>query len=254
MSTYALLGANGQVGKTILTVLAEDPTRKIRAFVRSKAKLQKVAPEICSSPNLTIFEGDLTNTNVLRECISGTKAVFMAIATNRNLPGTRVAQDQAEAVVAALEEIRLQDRNARLPTLIVLSSSETEEKFRNELPVVAVKLLSIACGNIYADLIKAETYLRARDDWLTSVFVKPGGLSFDIKHGHILSVDHQQTFLSYLDLAGGMVEIADAEGGRWDGKSVSVLSVTKAKPEYFVPLFLLLGVLTYFFPWLNRFI
>ncbi len=224
MSAYALLGATGQVGNCILQVLSEDPSRKIQAFVRSKAKLQRMSPEICSSPNLMVFEGNLSDIHVLQQCISGTRAVFLAIAASVTRPGTRTSQDQVQAVVAALEAIRKKESNASLPTLVMLSSAETEDKFSREIPWPIRKILFAANYHIYLDLIKAEKYLRARDEWITTVAVKPGGLSHDIRRGHILSVEGQQTFVSYPDLAAAMVEAAEDRDGRWDGKSVSVRS------------------------------
>ncbi len=252
MSAYALLGATGQVGNCILQVLAEDPSRKIHAFVRSKSKLQKMSPEICSSPNLTIFEGDISNLAVLQDCITGTRAVFLAVAASVTVPGIRTAQDQAESVVTALGAIQKQLPKAMLPRLILLSSSETDEKLSESTPWLIRKMLFAASYYIYIDLIEAEKYLRARDDWITCVFMKPGGLSNDIRRGHILSTETQQTFVSCLDLAAGMVELAEEGEGRWDGKNVSVLSHGKAKFEGAALMVLGRGLFVYFFPWLYR--
>ena len=67
----------------------------------------------------------------------------------------------------------------------------------------------------------------------------PGGLSHDVQQGHELSEEKQQTFISFLDLAAGMVEVADADA-RWDGKHVSVVlkGGRKAKIEYWAPVIL----------------
>ena len=250
MSTYALLGATGQVGNTILNVLSEDSSRKIHAFVRSSQKLQRVSPDICSSPNVTIFEGDISNIDVLQKCIAGTQAVFLAVAASENLRGTRTSQNQAEAVVAALEEIRDQDPAARIPKLVMLTSSETEDKLVQNIPWPIRKMLFLANYHVYTDLMEAEKYLRSQDEWVTSVFMKPGGLVQDIARGHILSTEKQQTWLSFLDLAAGIVEVAEEDGGRWDGKSVSVLSHGKARFNWGALLLLGKGWLLYFFPWL----
>ena len=254
MSTYALLGATGQVGNCVLQVLAEDPDRKIHAFVRSRSKLERMSPDICSSPNLTIFEGDISNIDVLQKCITGTRAVVLAVAASVTAPGIRTSQDQAQAVVSALEAIRKQDPNARLPKCIMLSSSETDDKFSESIPWPIRKMLFAANYYIYLDLIEAEKYLRAREDWITTVVMKPGGLSNDIRRGHVLSMESQQTFLSFLDLAAGMVEVAEEGEGKWDGKSVSVLSHGKAKVEWSAFLVLGRGLLVYCFPWLYKYL
>lgn len=154
--------------------------------------------------------------------------------------------------MAALDAMRKQEPNAKLPTLIMLSSSETDEKLSESIPWPIRKMLFASNYHIYIDLIEAEKYLRAREDWITTVFMKPGGLSNDIRGGHILSTEDQQTFLSYLDLAAGMVEVAEEGDGRFDGKSVSVLSQGKAKIEWTALLVLARGLLVYLFPWLYR--
>ena len=253
MSAYALLGATGTVGNYIFRTLAEDSDRKIHAFVRSRSKLERMSPEICSSPNVKIFEGDISNTEVLSKCITGTRAVFLAVAASYNRPGENIAQIQAESIVSALESLRAKEKNVRPPTLIVLSSAETEEKFCEDLPWLVQKMLFAANYHIYVDLMKAEKYLRARD-WIGCVFVKPGGLSHDARHGYILSTEKQQTFLSFWDLVYAMVDIADADDGRWNGKAVSVLSHKKAKVETGAMWALSRGLVTYFFPWLYAYL
>ena len=250
MSAYALLGATGTVGNYILRALAEDSNREIHAFVRSKSKLERMSPDICSSPRLRVFEGDISNTTVLEQCLTGTRTVFMAVADSYNKAGARAAQNQAEAVVAALESMRRKDKNVKMPTLVVLSSAETEKKLCGNIPWLVEKVLFTANCHIYWDLMKAEEYLRAREEWVSCVFVKPGGLSHDVKRGHVLSTEKQQTFVSYWDMAYGMLEIGDAEGGRWEGKSVSVLSHGNAKIEKGALWAIPRGLLTYYCPWL----
>ena len=213
-----------------------------------------MSPNICSSPNVTIFEGNISNIDVLRKCITGTRAVFLAVAASVTAPGTRTAQDQAEAVVSALDAMRKQSPDTKLPTLIMLSSSETDAKFSESIPWPIRNILFASNYYIYIDLIEAEKYLRARDDWISTVFMKPGGLSNDVRRGHILSTETQQTFLSYSDLAAGMVEVAEEGDGRFDGKNVSVLSQGKAKIEWSALLVLARGLLVYLFPWLYRYL
>jgi hypothetical protein len=109
-------------------------------------------------------------------------------------------------------------------------------------------MLLAGASNVYADLIKAEEYLRSQDSWIASTFVKPGGLVHDKQKGHELSTERQQTFLSFLDLAAGMVEVADTEGDKWDMKNVSVLPTARdVKFEWMAPINLVKGLLCHFF-------
>lgn len=81
--------------------------------------------------------------------------------------------------------------------------------------------------------------------------IKPGGLVHDAQKGHELSTERQQTFLSFLDLAAGMVEAGQAEDGKWDMKDVSVVPTAKdVKIEWRVPYFVAQGLLLHFFPWM----
>ena len=126
MSTYAILGATGQIGGSVLEVLGQQSSRQIHCFVRSKAKLRQQRPEICSRSNVKIFEGDISNLDILADCIYNTGAVFLMVAARNNNPGNRIAQQQAEAVVTVLERIRKEKANARNPVLVMIGSSEAE--------------------------------------------------------------------------------------------------------------------------------
>lgn len=248
MSTYALLGATGQVGQAILTILLQDPSRKVNTFVRSRTKLETLSPEACrATDRVQIFEGDIKKIDVLAECIAGTRAVFMAIAAVSNEPNCRIAQDSAEAVVQALTYLKEQGRPLP-PQLVVLSSAETEAKFSAGIPWPMRDILFASSPNIYHDLMKAETYLRGHADLASSTFVKPGGLSHDRQVGHKLSTEAQQTFISYLDMAAGMVEVAEDTDGAWDMVSVSVLSKEKAGVEWASIPLLFKGLLVHLFP------
>lgn len=107
-----------------------------------------------------------------------------------------------------------------------------------------------AASFIYDDLKVAERSLRAEEDWVTTIFIKPGGLANDKQRGHKLSLDEQDSFVSYLDLAAAMVETADDTEGRYDMKNVSVVNAGKgaAFPRS-TPAVILYGLLVHFFPW-----
>lgn len=106
MATYAVLGATGQIGSHILQLLLRDhPSAEIKVLVRSRAKLEALLPDTSYSLRLHIYEGAITDIPILTDCLRGVKTVFLTVATMYNIPHTRIAQDQAEAVVAALENL-----------------------------------------------------------------------------------------------------------------------------------------------------
>lgn len=275
MSSYAILGATGQTGNAILQILtAQDPPpSSINVLVRSRAKLERMTPSIAgdsSSSNkkrIHVYEGTITDTALLTACIRGTTAVFLTVATPDNKPYVRIAREQAEAVVTALETLRgggteseaeeeaneakEEKKQQTLPTLVMLSSSETEERLVQGIPWPVRKMLFLANYWVYTDLIAAEKYLRDRAEWIDAVYFKPGGISHDIQRGHALSTDTSMTFVSFLDVAAGMVECAE-DGKAWSGKSVSVLSRGKAKIPLESMVLLTRNMLGTFFPTLYQ--
>ncbi|KAK3684470.1 hypothetical protein LTR37_020247 [Vermiconidia calcicola] len=250
MATYAVLGSTGQVGGSIIEVLLHDSEKRIHACARSKQKLLSMRPTLSSSPNVAIFEGTLRDTDTLTDCITGTNAVFLAAAASDNIPGCTVAQEQARAVIEALKNLRKRDPQARLPQLVVLSSSSLEPHLVENIPPIGRWVLHTAASHVYADLRLAEQFLRSHD-WVKMVFVKPGGLSHDKPRGHVFSTERQQTFLSFLDLAAGMVELADSADDRWDMKNVSVNPASPGTAvEWRIPYFALKGITWHFLPFL----
>ncbi|KAK1067298.1 hypothetical protein LTR74_006502 [Friedmanniomyces endolithicus] len=256
MASFAVLGATGSTGSSITKVLLSQKDLSIHVLVRSKPKLFKTIPGIESDSRLQVFEGNIDNIDVLTECIRGTKAVFLAVAINDNMPGCTIAMDTARSVVAALERLKQEKPDYELPRLVILSSASLSDHLMRNFPKLAHAAMLTAASYIYQDLREAETFLRAQEYWgVKSVFIKPGGLVHDAQKGHELSLDRQQTFLSFLDLAAGMVEAAQAEDGKWDLKDVSVVPTAKdVKIEWRVPYFVLQGFLMHFFPWLWKYI
>lgn len=280
MATYAILGATGQTGSHILQLLLRDhPSAEINVLVRSRAKLEAMLPDTLGaySLRLHIYEGTITDIPVLTACLKGVKTAFLTVATMYNVPRTRIAQDQSEAVVAALEKLRddgekvVKNSSAEaspeskatattatttkknrkdIPLLVMISSAETQiDPFCLDIPY-PIRTGMFYCNYwIYTDLIAAEAYLRARSDWIDAIFFKPGGISNDIQRGHILSTEKSQTFVSFWDVAAGMIDCGtEQDRAAIAGKSVSVLSRSKAKLPLGTPLLLLRNLTGYLFP------
>ncbi|KAK5682252.1 hypothetical protein LTS10_005378 [Elasticomyces elasticus] len=256
MTSYAVLGATGSTGSSLVKVLQQRQDVSVNTLVRSKAKLYRTIPGIEKDSKFEVYEGSITDIDVLTDCIRDTRSVFLAVAENTNKPGCTIAQDTATSVLAALERLRHEKPGCELPLLIVLSSSSISEKLSRDLPKLLHSFLMKGASYIYDDLRKAESLLRAQETWgVKTVFIKPGGLVHDAQKGHELSTERQQTFLGFLDLAAGMVEVADAKKGTWDMQDVSVVPTAKdVKVEWRVPMFLFQGMLCHYFPWVYPYI
>ncbi|CAD0111453.1 unnamed protein product [Aureobasidium uvarum] len=250
MPTYAVLGVTGNTGQSLLKVLTQDPANKVHAYCRSRTKLENLQPGIIANPNVRVYEGNLSNTNIIADCIQGTHAVFLAVAVSGNVPGNTIAQDTARVVIAALRSLRITSAATKFPILVVLSAVPTEPAFEKEMPALALDLLFRAESNIYNDLIAAEALLRREQDWLSVTFVKPGALSIDSQKGHKVSMQAAKGVVSFMDLAAAMVEVADS-GDTYDWKAVSVdpVAADVAFPWQNLPL-LVKGLLYHFFPWM----
>ncbi|MCJ1367192.1 hypothetical protein MMC16_006324 [Acarospora aff. strigata] len=250
MPAYAILGATGSTGQALLDNLLKAPEYTVNAYVRSKSKLERLRPGISKTDKVNIFEGDLHDIPLITRCIADVSAVFAVVASNENIPNITVAQDTAHVIVAALCNLRTQNPAARIPKIVFLSSATLNPHFCRHQPAIAHSVLATAFSNVYGDLARAEEYLRLHKSWLNATFIQPGGLVHDAKKGHALSLTAEKTFLSYLDLAAGMIEVANAEGKyHWMGIAV-VPTAKDVKIEWRVPLFLAKGLLFHFLPWM----
>lgn len=256
MTSYAVLGATGNCGGSLVQVLLQSPNNKIHAYCRNKAKLMSKIPEVVDNKNVQIFEGRVEDVDLLAECIRGCRAVFLAVAETDNTPGCHIAQDTAHGVIPALQKLKAEGAaGSKMPKIIVLSSATIDEHLCRGLPKWFLPIILRAASNIYIDLRAAERYLRAQQDWVSTIFIKPGGLSVDKQKGHKLSLDEQESFISYLDLAAAMVEVANSDDDRYDMKNVSVVN-TGGSAEFpkGTPMGILKGLLTHFFPWLHSYL
>lgn len=247
MAVFAVFGCTGQVGSSVLDLLLKSPDSTIHAYVRSRQKLYAMRPQLETATNVRVFEGSLEDTDLLTDVIHGTQAVFMAAAASDNVPGCTVARNQAEGVVRALEQLR-KEPDSKLPRLVILSSASLNRELNKDFPTPAYYLLHMAASYVYHDLEQAEHFLRSHD-WIKQVYIKPGGLVHDKPRGHVLDTERQETFLSFIDLAAGMVEVGQEGSDKWNLQNVSVRPASPGtKIEWRVPLFLMKGLLYHFLP------
>lgn len=114
-------------------------------------------------------------------------------------------------------------------------------------------MLERACFYVYGDLRKSIAYLKEQS-WIPLITAEPPALTQDISRGYELSQDEVTPGLSYDDLAHGMVQMAEEEGGqKWVGKGVGLMAKGRVKMDY-LPLirYLILGLISYYSPALWR--
>ena len=256
MPTYTILGATGNVGGSILKLLHErskDDKIQVNAYIRSRSKLVKQMPTVETDERTKIVEGNLNDIPRLASVVApGVDVVFVATGAADNIPGVRIAQESAQAVVAALSHARSLDHTVRLPKLVFLSSASVNPIFTGKTPFLVHMAVKRAFSYVYADLAYAEEYMRLHKSWLDATFVQPGALAWDVQRGHALSLDECSPFVSYLDLAAGMIEIG--ESGTYDWQRVSVNAISKdVKFEPKVPQQIARGLVWHFFPFLYNF-
>jgi oxidoreductase AflX len=253
MAFYAVLGATGNTGQALLKLLLRSPDNRIHAYCRSKQKLEKLLPDAVESKQLRVFEGNLQDIELLATCLSGTKAVFLAVGLTDNQPHTTIAYDTAQMVVSALE--RLESKKERLPALVALSSASLDHRLMAHVPQFLLDTLYCAFSNIYNDLREAEKFLRSKEPMVSTTFIRPGALCHDEQKGHFLSLTSAKSPLSFLDLAAGMIEVANEDSGMYSMKGVAVNTSSKdvAFP-WDAPLLISRGLLFHFFPWIYQYL
>jgi len=259
LSTYAVLGSTGNCGSALIEILLKRPDAHINAYCRNRSKLLRRLPNIEEDGRVQIFEGSIQDIELLASCVRSCRAVFLCVSTNDNIPGCRLAQDTATAVIQALRSLKHPsggvNGTTNLPKLVLLSSGTIDEQFFRHVPFLLQPILLRSASHVYQDLIVTEKLLRAQEDWLTAIYMKPGALSVDVQRGYALSLTDQDGPTSYLDLAAAMIEAADEPNGRYDRKNVSVVCTNgAAKFPAGTPICILTGLLRHYFPWLHPYL
>ncbi|KAK4960529.1 hypothetical protein LTR10_003425 [Elasticomyces elasticus] len=258
-TTYAVLGSTGNCGSALVEILLKRPNARINAYCRNRSKLLARLPSVQKNERVRIFEGSITDTELLASCIQGCRAVFLCVSTNDNIPGCRLAQDTAIATVKALRSLKYGIASppgaASPPRLVLLSSGTIDEQFSRHVPLLLQPILLRSASYVYQDLVATEEILRAEEDWLTSIYMKPGALSVDMQRGYALSFTDQDGPTSYFDLAAGMIEVADDTEGRYNQRNVSMVCTNGAASfPAGTPLCILTGLLRHYMPWLHPYL
>lgn len=255
MPTYAILGTTGKTGGSILQLLLKAPNNKVNVYVRSKSKLHSQVPNLGDNKAVQVFEGALTDINVMASCLANVDVIFSAIGENENVPGSHMTQDAAQAIVAALCQDGFAESRKKVPKVILLSTMSLNPTLTAHEPKILQWVLARAFYNAYADVERAMDYLRLHKSWLNVTFIQPGALIEGEQKGHRLSMeDSGGGFVSYLDLAAGMIEVAQSD--KYDGKGVSVAPTTDNKKfEWAAAGRIVRGLVWYFLPplgWMGK--
>lgn len=263
-NAYAVLGSTGNCGIALIENLLKKPDATISAYCRNRPKLLRLLRGIntasgseSSLSRVHIFEGSIHDVDLLKSCIGDCRTIFLVVSTNDNIPGCRLGQDTASALVDALRNLREKpgDGKRPMPKVVLLSSSTIDDGFSRHQPALLRQILLRSASHVYRDLEETEKLLRANEGWLTTIYVKPGALSVDMQRGHAVSVTDQDGPLSYLDLAAGMIEAADDEEGRYDARNISVVNTNgKARFPTGTPMCILTGLLRHYFPFLHPYL
>lgn len=144
------------------------------------------------------------------------------------------------------------------PKIILLAAGCPDDHIARNMSKLFRPIMLRAASQIYADLARAEAVLRSHDHWVQSVYIKPAGLSMDVARGHKLTLDEEESFLSYNDLANAMIETAiDDDAGLWVAKNVGVVNKVKGVGAKFptgTPLLIASGFLRHLFPFLHPYL
>lgn len=155
--------------------------------------------------------------------------MFMAAATNENHRSVRIAQDAAESIVSALEQLRSEATETKYkpPTVVFLSSASLAPHL-GSIPGPIHWLLFQALYYVYTDVALGVKHIR-RQGWIPLIEVCPNGLTKGKSVGfELITEPAKEGFNTYTDLGAAMVQAA-REGDQWVGKQVGVGSLRKVE-------------------------
>ncbi|CAD6565852.1 MAG: hypothetical protein ASARMPREDX12_004802 [Alectoria sarmentosa] len=251
MPTYAILGVTGSTGSSLLRYLHERPEKvNINLYARSASKVESLHPYVKTAETIQSFVGDLSSAELLKDCLRNVDVIFSAVAQNSNEPGCSIARRTAHSIVSALDALRKEEGSSfKCPILVFLSSASLNPTFSGATPWLLHWVLERGCYYIYGDLRESIEYLKEQS-WIPLITAEPPALTQDISRGYELSLHEVMPGISYDDLARGMVQMAEEDGGhKWVGKGVGIKATGSVKIK-FLPLiwYLVVGLIAYFSP------
>ena len=212
--------------------------------------MEALHPYVKAADNIQSFVGDLSSADLFKDCLRNVDVIFSAVAQNYNEPGCSIAGRTAHSIVFALEALRKEEGSSfKCPILVFLSSASLNPTFSEATPWLAYWILERGCYYVYGDLRESIEYLKEHS-WIPLITAEPPGLTNDISRGYELSPAEFSPLISYDDLARGMVQMAEEEGGhKWVGKGVGLKATGKVKIHVLHLIwYLIVGLITYYSP------
>lgn len=208
--TIAIFGATGQTGRVIVRhLLAQQKSKSLRLqiYVRNKGKLLDFFPDIESKRDVRVFQGSLTDTEVVKRTLSAAQIIISTLGENDNIPGVRILQDGANSIIASLEDFKANQEDWQKPRLFFLSSSTLNARFAADRPPLVHWLIKTAFSHPYADLIKAQARLLESTSLLSVTLIQPPVLIDEEGTGHEISTESVRLAVSYEDLGAAFCEL-----------------------------------------------
>ena len=135
MSAYAILGAIGQTGSSILKLLRESSTANINVLVRSRSKLEELYLSLLQAKHQSLQ----------RQYLGPRHTMCLPSQHMRRFPDRRRERKYtrmydihrtAKVVVRALRTLKEEDENIRMPRLVVLSAVSLDDRFWKGVPQI----------------------------------------------------------------------------------------------------------------------
>ncbi|KAF7621001.1 averufin oxidase [Aspergillus flavus] len=242
MVTYALLGATGATGSSILRhLLHESPdSLRIQILVRSKVKLLQAFPNLQTTrnPQVHVIQGTSTDPDALSECLRNASIVFMCVAQNGSPIGTTLCQDSARAIISVLQQQQQSQGASYQPcTIVQLRSASLNPALAAQVPAFVHRIVSFCLFANYADIKKAcQYYSQAQKQGILEyILVDPPTLhdanGTQPTGYRLISTESQATALSYADLGAAMCEIAHRQS-EFHGRAVGVTATGRVRQAW----------------------
>jgi putative NADH-flavin reductase len=253
MPSYALLGATGATGSSVLRHLLYSSSSSdltVNVLVRSKSKLLAAFPGLdrrsarAPTPTIRIFEGDSTNPDVLCAVLQDASLVFMCVAQNGSPMGTTLVQNTAAALIEAR---RRQAQPRGELTVIQLRSASLNPVLAVQVPRFVHRIVCFCLAAGYEDLRRACVLYEAAatEALLQYVLVDPPTLHdamgtqttgyrlIDTTDMEDKERQKQAICLSYADLGVAMCEIA-SRANKLRGQAVGVTATGPVRQTWTV--------------------
>lgn len=206
----AMFGATGKAGRETLKQLRrqqKSSSLQLNLYVRSAEKLEGLFPGIQSDPFCKIFEGAITDTELVARCCTQVDTIICTLGENENTPAVTIMEDAANCILVALQRLEQGAVHWKKPKLVLLSSATWNPKLAADRPAFVHWMIKTAFYYPYADLLRAQAKYLAAPNLLSTVFIQPPLLVEDEGSGAAISTESVRLGCSYVDLGEGIANV-----------------------------------------------